>query len=87
MDLWPPEIERSLPCGCGGTLVYGSFPHVTYTLEGYEVEVPQIVGWKCNGNCGLVTLMPGVSNELYRQVGIALENLTRPKGEKNARKK
>jgi hypothetical protein len=59
--------EEKLPCGCGRLLVYQPLQYTTYTPEGIEVTVENLMGYKCN-NCGLVALLPEVNTELYKRI-------------------
>lgn len=66
-----PKDETAIPCGCGGTLVYGVGRVETYTAKGWRVHITSIARYQCEGArdaCGLVCYIPAVADSLDAQI-------------------
>ena len=72
---YKPEapIVSEKPCGCQGqgTLRWGTFSHMIYTIKGEQLEIKELSGYKCD-NCDLVLLFPEAGEALREGVEKAL---------------
>lgn len=70
-----PTGLASIPCGCGGNLIYGQYDYTSYDENGRKIELCGVSGYKCP-DCGLVVFPTDLVEDLERRIETYLRELS-----------
>ncbi len=66
----PTEIALPHGGGCQSLATYQTFPYTTYTLDGRQVNIDEISGYKCD-DCGFTFFLSEVFEEMEATINAA----------------